>query len=76
MKNNKWANLTGTVLAGTTLATVTVISKHMIKKYGQKVNPDNRLINVRLDNVINDGIKRFMNADEDKLAKIINTFSK
>ncbi len=71
-KNLKWTNLTSTLLAGTSVAGILLTANRMAKKYGQKINP-NRLINIKWYNIIDYGINRFLETDEDE---IVSDFEK
>ena len=66
MRKGKWANCFGAVCAAGTLGTIAVASRHLAKKYGQKINNE-KIINLDMNKIINLGIDKFLKTDDDEL---------
>jgi hypothetical protein len=75
MRKGKWANLFGGIFAAATIGTVAVASKHVSKKYGQKIN-DEKIISLELNKVLNAGLDKFLHTDDDVLLSKIDSFLK
>ena len=75
MKNGKWSNLFGGICAATTIGTVAAVSRHFTKKYGQKINNE-KIVPLELGKIINSGIDKFLNTDDDQLLSRIDAFLK
>lgn len=71
MKNGKWANLFGSVLAsGTVIAALTAGNK-IAKKYGEK--PFNsKLVDLNLTKTVEYAIDKFANTDDEKIIAFKN----
>lgn len=75
MRKGKWSNLFGSIFAATTVGAVAVASKHFSKKYGQKTNNE-KIIPLEFGKIINSGIDKFLNTDDDQLLSKIDAFLK
>ncbi len=71
MKNGKWANLFGTVLASGTLITVLTSGNKIAKKYGEK--PFNsKLVDLNFTKTVEYAIDKFANTDDEKIIALKN----
>lgn len=66
---NKWTSFFSGIAASSVMVGTLVAANKMAKKYGQRPNQD-KLINVNPTTLIDYGIKKFLETDDEKLAKI------
>lgn len=71
----KWVDFYSGIAAGTVVVGAYAATKHITKKYGQKPNQD-KLIDINLLTLMDYSVKKFVGADDEKIAKLMSMVSK
>ena len=71
----KWVNFYTRMAAGAVVTGSVIVANRMAKKYGQKPNQD-KLVNVNLYNIADYAVNKFLNADDEKIKKLVSMISK
>ena len=71
----KWVNFYTRIAAGAIVTGSIIAAERIAKKYGQKPNQD-KLVNVNLYNVADYAVNKFLNADDEKIEKLMSMISK
>lgn len=71
----KWKNFYSGIAASSVMVGSLLVGRKMAKKFGIAPNQD-KLININLVTVADYGIKKFLETDDEKLAKISSLLKK
>lgn len=71
----KWINFYSRLAAGAVVTGSVIAANKIAKKYGQKPN-DNKFADLNLYNIADYAVNKFLNADDEKIQKMISVISK
>lgn len=72
---SKWISFYSGIAASSVMTGTLIAANHMAKKYGQKIKEE-KMFNINSINIIDYGIKKFLEADDEQIQKIMGFINK